>query len=224
MQEKRRSRKNIYIYLLIFFMVTTFNNKYFLNYKFFEKNKFEVIYKNEIENNNIKNFFLKLSNKNLFFLKKFEIKNQINSEPIVESFFIFKKYPSILYVDIINTKFLAVIKKNLTNYFIGSNGNLIKFYENNYDLPFVYGEFETDKFLQLINIINESNFDYNEVKNFYYFKSKRWDIEFKNGLVIKLPRDSIDKSLEMAIKILENNQQKNISNIDLRQKDQIILW
>lgn len=68
------------------------------------------------------------------------------------------------------------------------------------------------------------NFNYNQIKNLYYFKSKRWDIEIKNGLLIKIPRDLIDQSFETVIKIMNYSKHKNISMIDLRQKNQVILW
>lgn len=224
MQKKKESKKKIYIYLLIFFMLTTFSNSKFLDFNFFQNDKLEILYKNQQTDENVKKILSKFSNKNIFFLKKQDIKNLIDNEPIVENFSIYKNYPSTLKVDVINTEFLAIIKKNQNNYFIGSNGNLIKFYDNNYNLPLVYGEVEIDKFLQLIKIMKKLNFNYNQIKNLYYFKSKRWDIEIKNGLLIKIPRDSIDQSFETVIKIMNHSKRKDISMIDLRQKNQVILW
>ena len=35
------------------------------------------------------------------------------------------------------------------------------------------------------------NFEFNEIKNLFYFKSGRWDIETHSGLKIKLPKNNI---------------------------------
>ena len=45
------------------------------------------------------------------------------------------------------------------------------------------------EFFKLKEIIDNSNFDYNEIKKLYFFPSKRWDIETKTGQLIKLPKE-----------------------------------
>ena len=37
-------------------------------------------------------------------------------------------------------------------------------------------------------MIDNSNFDYGNIKNLFYFKSGRWDIEMESGLILKLPK------------------------------------
>ena len=72
-------------------------------------------------------------------------------------------------------------------------------------------------------MIDNSIFDFKEIKNLYYFKSKRWDIETKDGLLIKLPKENLVKSFELFINILNNKDLQNMNIIDLRQNNQIIL-
>ena len=57
----------------------------------------------------------------------------------------------------------------------------------------------------------------------YFFKSKRWDIETKDGLLIKLPLNQIEKSLNNLSKIIILEEFKNKKIIDLRQTNQFIL-
>ena len=52
------------------------------------------------------------------------------------------------------------------------------------------------------------NFDFDEVKNLYFFKSGRWDIETKNGLLIKLPKKELKKSLEIFDKFFKYRKLK----------------
>lgn len=70
MQQKKESKKKIYIYLLIFFMLTTFSNIKFLDFNFFQNDKLEIVYKNQQTDENVKKILSKFSNKNIFFLKK----------------------------------------------------------------------------------------------------------------------------------------------------------
>ena len=66
-------------------------------------------------------------------------------------------------------KFLAHTNKNGAKLIIGSNGNFIKSNNSNLNVPFIFGNFEISEFLDLKEIIEDSHFDYNEIKkNFFY--------------------------------------------------------
>ena len=77
--------------------------------------------------------------------------------------------------------------------------------------------------LKLKNLIDKSDFDFSNIKKLYFFQSKRWDIETKEGITIKLPRDNLEKSFRLLLQIMNKDNFKNIKNIDLRQNDQIVL-
>ena len=68
-----------------------------------------------------------------------------------------------------------------------------------------------------------SNLKFNEIINFYFYKSKRWDIETNKGYLIKLSRDNVQKNLDLFVRLQNDGEFKNNSIIDFRQKDQIIL-
>ena len=50
----------------------------------------------------------------------------MSSNNLIEKYFVFKIYPQTLEIKIKKTDFLANVIKNGVNFFIGSNGNLIK--------------------------------------------------------------------------------------------------
>ena len=77
--------------------------------------------------------------------------------------------------------------------------------------------------MKLKTHINNSEFNFDQIKNLYFFKSKRWDIETKDDLIIKLPLDQIEISLNNLSKIIISEEFKNKKIIDLRQKNQVIL-
>ena len=215
--------KKIIIYLFIFLLLGTFNNKNLLLLSFETTNYFEVKDLSETKNDKIIQDLSKLNDRNLFILKKNQVIEAINSHKIVESFFVFKNYPSNLNIKIEKTKFLAITKKDGLDYFVGSNGNLIKMEDINKNLPYIFGDIKVLDFLKLKNIIDNSNFDYDQIKNLYYFKSKRWDIETKDGLIINLPSNDIKNSFVILSRIQQDKNFNHYKNIDLRQQNQIIV-
>ena len=105
---------------------------------------------------------------------------------------------------------------------MGSNGKLIKSDKTERNLPSIYGDFKTKNFFELKDIMQETNFNFSDVKNLYFFKSGRWDIETKQGLIIKLPQQNLKQSLEIFFDFKKIKDLKEIKEIDLRQNNQII--
>ena len=215
--------KKIIIYLFILLILGTFNNKNISKLYSKDNYDFNIVDQSEFNEDNIIKDLAKLKNQNLFLLEKNEVLKTVDPHKIVENFFVFKNYPSSLNIKIERTKFLAIIKKNGSNFYIGANGNLIQIDNKKTDLPFIFGDIDIFEFLKLKRIIDNSKFNYNDIKNLFYFKSKRWDIETKNGLLIKLPRKNLNNSFELLINIINKKDMQNINNIDLRQNNQVIL-
>ena len=215
--------KKVFTYILLFLVIGTINNKHLNNINFLRIHKITITGMDEENNFELRNKldFLKISN--LFFLDKVKINNIINSNDLVEKYTIFKKYPSSLQVKIYETNFLAYVKKNDDNFFLGSNGKLIKTKDMSKNIPNIFGNFDNKNFFSLKKIIEEIDFKYNDIKNIFFFKSGRLNIETHSGLLIKLPKDKIKKSLELVIKILNNDDFKEVNEIDLRQSNQVII-
>ena len=219
----QQKSKKIIIYLFLFIIIGSLNNKNLMNFKFTKINEISIEGLDEISTQKlIKNLnFLQLNN--LFFLKKKELTEIIDSNKLVETYSVYKNYPSTLNIKIDKAIFLAQVKKDNKIYLLGSNGKLTKKNDKKLDVPYIFGDFKNKNFFELKNMIDESYFDYNEIQNLFFFKSGRWDIETKNGLIIKLPSIEIKKSFDILNKILSDNSNKKIKKIDLRQKNQIII-
>ena len=219
----QQKSKKILIYIFLLIIITTFNNKNFDNVNF---GKIEnIIIKGLEEKENfqlIKNLDF-LNNKNIFFLNRVIIKDIIEKNSLIEEYSVFRLYPSSLNIIINKTNFLAVTKKNGKSFLLGSNGKMTITDEININLPFIFGDFNIDDFFELKNAIYETKFDFDEIKNLYFFKSGRWDIETKYGLLIKLPKKELKKSLEYLMNFLNTENLNEIKEIDLRQYNQIIV-
>ena len=219
----QQKSKKVLIYFFLFLLIGTLNNKNLNKLNLMKLDYIIVTGLNEKNNNEIMNDLDFLRVNNLFFLDKPNIIKIMNENTLIEKYSIFKKYPSSINVKIDETNFLAQIKKGNDNFLLGSNGKLTKTIEISSDLPFIFGTFENKSFLKLKKAIDETNFNFKNIKNLFFFKSGRWDIETKNGLLIKLPQSEIKKSLNLLINFLNLNSEKKIREIDLRQKNQIIL-
>ena len=215
---QQRKSKKILIYFFLLLVVGSINNINLNSLKIQNINninitgldiKNKLIMFKEIENFNLNNIFL---------INKIDLKDEIESNTLVENYSIFKRYPSSLDINIEKTKFLAKINKNSQIFYIGSNGKFIKNNSLNNELPFIFGNPEVFEFFKIKEIIDKSKISYTEIKNLYFFPSKRWDLELIDNTIIKLPNDNINLALNLAIEFLDDNK-----FIDARIENQIIL-
>ena len=219
---QRISRK-IIIYLLIFFSVSSIGNYHLINFNFLKNVRFNITGLDDLNILNMTNNLNNLKIKNIYFLNKSKVSEIIESNTLVENYSVNKKYPSNLVIKIIDTNFLAKINLNNKIYIIGSNGKLINNNYKNDNLPFIFGKPEINEFLNFKRLIDESKFSYDQIKNFYFFPSKRWDVELNNQLILKLSKNDIKDSLNQAFEFFNNNNFKEIKLIDARIKNQIII-
>ena len=85
------------------------------------------------------------------------------------------------------------------------------------------GQFEVNKFLELNDVLLANGFQLKDFEKFYFFKSNRWDLIYKNGTTIKLSNEDINASINLFKQIIENPNNDKFSIIDLRLKNKIIL-
>jgi len=221
---QKKSNK-IFIYLFFFVILGTLNNLKILNLDPFRITNFQISgldknYKREIEDdlNNLSEF-------NIFFTDKIFLKSVLKSNSLTETFNVFKIYPSTLNIQIKKTNFLARLNISGDIYLIGSNGKITKDYllSDSEKLPFVFGNPNIEQFLKIFSIIGLSNFRYDDIKNLFFYKSGRVDLEMKNDILIKLPLDNLEVSLRNISQLMTNDQLLN-KIIDARVSNQIILY
>ena len=221
----QRKSKKIFIYIFFFIFLGTLNNHTIFNSNIFKIKNFQIIglennYKTELENNlfNITKF-------NIFFVNKDYLKLKLNSNALIETFQVFKIYPSSLDIKIKKTNFLARLNINGEIFLIGLNGKITKDFllSDSEILPFVFGNPKVEEFLKIFFLINKSDFKYENIKNLFFYKSGRIDLDLKDNILIKLPLNNLENVLEKIFKLISNNQ-LNKKIIDARVPNQIILY
>ena len=219
----QRKSKNILIYFFLLFLFGSITNIGLYNSKFLNLSKIEISGLDENESRQLKNKIENLKLKNIFFLNENKIKNIIELNTLIENYQILKIYPSNLYIKINKTKLLAKINQSGKIMLLGSNGKLSETISTNQQLPFIFGKPKVEEFLNFKIIIDQSKFSYDEIENFYFFPSKRWDIELKNKIILKLPNEDIKNTLDYLFEFLNNKNLYSSRIIDARINNQIIL-
>ena len=215
--------KKILIYFFLFLIVGSINNTAITNLQFVNIKNIQISGLNKNQNINLKENIKDLNLKNIYFLRGDEISKILNSNSLVENYEIIKKYPNTLDIKIKKTNFLAKINIEGKLFLIGSNGKLSDVIFSDKELPFVFGKPEIDEFIKFTETIERSKFSISEIKNLYFFPSKRWDVELKNNIILKLSKDYARLSMDQAFEILNDNNFKDIKIVDARIKNQIIL-
>ena len=90
------------------------------------------------------------------------------------------------------------------------------------DLPYFYGNFKREEFLKFSIILNKVGLETKNISSFYFFRSGRWDIKFKDGLLLKLPNKDLMNVLSKALLLKNDKNFTNSKIIDLRIKNRII--
>ncbi len=223
----QQKNNKIYFYLFCFFILSTIMNQGLL--LFFKNNfllkKIEINTNSSLIKNQIKLNTEYMINNNIFFLDENKILKKLDNLNFLENIKIQKNYPATLKITANKTKLLAVTYLDQKKYFIGNNEKFISAMQlnNNYELPIIFGKFLISDFLKLRKTLSKNNIDQDKIIKYYFHKNKRWDLYFKNNIVIKLPNKSIIKAIKLYKNFIDNNEIKPNSIIDLRVNNRLIL-
>ena len=223
MHQSIDKKNKIIIYVLLLFILSTTNGNFLEKQKSYSStiNEINIEGLSIIDNSKIYNQLNNLFYKNILLVSKEEISEVIKKYNIIEVYNAKKIYPSTINISIKPTIFVARLSGN--DQLVGANGKLIEDRENNEILPYIFGEFNSQEFLNFKKNIALSNFTFTKFKTLYFFPSNRWDILTNDDILIKLPQDNLSASLKLAYKIITSNDFKNKNLIDLRMNNILII-
>jgi len=223
--QKGKKNKLLLLYFIILILITSISNRNLLNKNLLEsKVDFNVVGLSSDENLNLQNELENLTYKNIFHLDQDELSYIILNNRWVSKFFIKKKYPNTLNISIQKAQAVGrILKDNKINILL-SNGKFVQNLNSlNNELPFFYGNFNEDQFISFYNILKSVNLEMKKINSLYFYPSKRWDVNFKNGLIYKLPSHKIKNALINAIDISNDKKFINTNVIDLRVNGKIFI-
>ena len=215
-------KKIIIIYLLFLLILSTTSGKFVESQNSYSSiNQINIKGLSNADNSKIYDELKKLFYRNILLVRNDEIQKVINQYNIVEEYSVKKIYPSTINISLKPTKLIARLSDN--NQLVGANGKLIYNKKNKERLPYIFGEFNSQEFLNLKKNITKSKFNFIKFKTLYFFPSNRWDILTNDNILIKLPEKNLNKSLNLAHTIIKNGQFKNNKVIDLRIPNRLIV-
>jgi len=223
MHQSIDKKNKIIIHLLYLFILSTTSGKFIENKNSysFKINQINIKGLSITDNSKIFDELKDLFYENILLVKKEEIQKVLNNYNIIEEYNIKKIYPSTININIKPTKLVARLSSN--DQLVGANGKLIRDKKNSEKLPYIFGEFNSQNFLNLKKKTEQSKFIFTTYKTLYFFPSNRWDILTNDDILIKLPQDDFLESLNLAYKIISSNDFKNKNLIDLRINNHLIL-
>ena len=223
MLQLKNKKKLIFFYLLILITISSINNRYLYD---------EIILKSKIvfeidglsidDDLKLRNNLKSLKDQSIFLIDKKKLSELIIKNNIVLNFIVKKIYPNKIEIKINKAIKVGKILKNNKLSVIVSNGKLIDYDYQNLNLPYFYGEFDKEEFLKFFSMLKIVNIDFKLIQSFYFFPSGRWDIKFKDGLIIKLPENNPKKSLSFVLNLLKEKKFNTSKVLDLRINNKII--
>ena len=211
----------IAIFLLLLFSTYNIEKKFEL--KDF-KIKLITIENNEIiQEGVIKKNLSFLYNQNLFLMKTNEVKNKMNEIDFIDSFKIKKIYPNEIRIKVFEKTPIVILQNKKEKKYYTSKDDVIDFInlKQFQNLPTVFGDKES--FKVFYENLKSTKFPLNEIKAFYLFESKRWDLITYENQTLKLPIQNYNKSLKNFHEIKDQENFKKYKIFDYRINNQLIL-
>ena len=222
--------QRIFLLLLVLVFLTTYSPKQFK----FHSEKENLLFKIEnviitnnklVKEDEINKKLNHIYNKNILFIKKQDLENPLKSINFLERIEVKKKYPKTIIIKVFETKPIGILIKKNNKYLLDSSSNLINFDEISYSntLPHIFGEDAEYEFVNFILQLKENNFPIKKVSNYYFFRIGRWNLQLVDKQIIKFPANKTDEAIKKSIELLNRDDFKNYSVIDLRINGKIVV-
>tara|TARA_Y100000816_G_scaffold288723_1_gene273822 strand:+ start:1536 stop:2210 length:675 start_codon:yes stop_codon:yes gene_type:complete len=222
MHQKTDKKIKLIFYIFLIIILTSINN-----YNFKIQNIFNIKYiyidglskeKNEIVKNEIK----RILEKNIFFINRDYFSKLIERND-TEYLIVKKKFPNKLIINFTSAKPICLVEIKDKNFILGSNGKILDTKIDEKKLPIVSGSNNLKNIFNVVTLIKKSNFNYTSINKIIFFKSGRFDINLRNGVVLKFPVKFNKKIINYGNNLLYEKKFTNSKIIDLRVKNKIII-
>ena len=162
--------------------------------------------------------------KNIFFIKSKPLEKILNKIHLINKVELKKKYPDTIKVKVYEEHPTAILNKKNKKFIIMESSKLIPFTDNIAfeNLPTVFGEKSELHLVSFLKSLQNAEFPTPRIKNFYFFKIGRWDIQLKNDQVIKFPFKNVNEAINQSIQLMNRKDFVKYKIIDLRINGKII--
>ena len=242
-----RRRKKIYfptILILLFFLITVIYILFFYDQKIIKQfnsiienysDKYQYSLSvvninglNNINEDEILNLIKPYKGSSIFLIPIKKIANKISQNNWVKSINIQSNYKDTIEINIDESKPIGIYTTGIQNILFSDDLKILENITNNEKRFSALIKFEGKNSLhESIKLIDSFPDDFIQyVDKAFLINQRRWDLELKNSILLKLPENNIKEALENYKKIyinFSNEELIEIESIDLRMKKKIIL-
>lgn len=225
------------IFIISLLLTTFLNNIDFEKYSkllnnFLIKNGFTI---NNIQILGIKNIpketIIKIVNNekksNILSVNLLNIYNNLRNNDWVEELYIERVLPNTIKINIKEKEAIGIWQYEMSNKLITKNGEIISTANINkfkIDLPIIHGNHANKNANSILKILETNKVLTKNIWSLDYINNRRWNLHFKQGIIVLLPSKGVLKAWNEIIKLQKNYDVLNLglTELDLRNPNKIL--
>ncbi|MDG2457459.1 MAG: FtsQ-type POTRA domain-containing protein [Alphaproteobacteria bacterium] len=225
------------IFIISLLLTTFLNNIDFEKYSkllnnFLIKNGFTI---NNIQILGIKNIpketIIKIVNNenksNILNVNLLNIYNNLRNNDWVEELYIERVLPNTIKISIIEKEAIGIWQYEMSNKLITKNGEIISTANINkfkIDLPIIHGNHANKQANSILKILATNKVLTKNIWSLDYINNRRWNLHFKQGIIVLLPSEGVLRAWNEIIKLQKNYDVLNLglTELDLRNPNKIL--
>ena len=238
----KNTRSNFTVYfltiLIISLLLTTFLNN--IDFKKHSKLLNNFLIKNGFTINNIqilgiknipKETIIKIVNNenksNILNVNLLNIYNNLRNNDWVEELYIERVLPNTIKISIIEKEAIGIWQYEMSNKLITKNGEIISTANINkfkIDLPIIHGNDANKNANSILKILETNKVLTKNIWSLDYINNRRWNLHFKQGIIVLLPSEGVLRAWNEIIKLQKNYDVLNLglTELDLRNPNKIL--
>ena len=238
----KNTRSNFTVYfltiLIISLLLTIFLNN--INFEKYSKLLNNFLIKNGFTINNIqilgiknipKETVIKIVNNenksNIFNVNLLNIYNNLKNNDWVEELYIERVLPNTIKISIIEKEAIGIWQYEMSNKLITKNGEIISTANINkfkIDLPIIHGNDANKNANFILKILETNKVLTKNIWSLDYINNRRWNLHFKQGIIVLLPSEGVLRAWNEIIKLQKNYDVLNLglTELDLRNPNKIL--
>ena len=171
--------------------------------------------------------FNNYKNSSIFSVDLSKIHREILKNNWVSQNYVERVLPDTIKIKIVENVPIAIWQNNIGNNIVTKDGKLLLNVDINKfknKLPIINGNKANQNISSLLDILKSNEFLAREIWSLSFINMRRWDLHFKQGLVIRLPSENVNQAWKIASSLYEkyNILHLGLIEIDLRNTNQIL--
>ena len=237
----KNTGSNYRIYFLTIFIISLLLTTFLSNIEFEKYSKLfnDILIKNGFTINNIQILGIKNITKetiiksvnnekqsNILNVNLLNIYNNLRNNDWVEELYIERVLPNTIKISIIEKEAIGIWQYEMSNKLITKNGEIISTANINkfkIDLPIIHGNHANKNANSILKILETNKVLTKNIWSLDYINNRRWNLHFKQGIIVLLPSKGVLKAWNEIIKLQRSYDVLNLglTELDLRNPNKI---